>query len=109
MGEKELRQAFVAALPDRVVGLEMAYESWCVAPPQERGKALEELLRLSHNLAGACALYGFEQMSAPCRVLECYIRGVMRNGESHGDDCGTECLGHLVAAVRCVVRQVNNC
>ena len=107
MGEQALRQAFVAALPDRIVGLEMAYENWRLAQ-QDEPQVLEEFYRLSHNLAGAAALYGFEQVSAPCRVLECYLLEMMRSADDpHTDVCSSDCLGHLVAAIRCVARQLN--
>lgn len=104
MGEKELRQAFMAALPDRVVGLEMAYENWRLAQ-EDAEQALEQFYRLSHNLAGAAALYGFEQVSAPCRALECYLRSLMRSND--GEDLGDgDCVTHMLVTIRNITKLI---
>lgn len=108
MDEQALRQAFVAVLPDRIVGLEMAYEGWRLAQ-QDATQALEQFCRLSHNLAGMAALYGFEQISAPCRALECYLRVLMRDGGSVGAgmDAGEfESVARLLAEIRGCAKQV---
>lgn len=104
MGEQALRKSFMAALPERLVGLEMAYEQWRLSQ-QDAEQALEQFYRLSHNLAGAAALYGFEEVSAPCRALECYLLPMLRdNGDIHaGDDEG---ITRLLAAIRGVVKQL---
>lgn len=104
MTEEALQQAFIAALPERMVGLEMAYESWRLAQ-QDALQALEEFHRLSHNLAGAAALYGFEEVSAPSRVLECHLRALMRDADkdvvSKGDG-----VSPLLDAIKSGVRTV---
>lgn len=104
MGEQALRKAFMAALPDRLVGLEMAYEQWRLSQ-QDAEQALEQFYRLSHNLAGAAALYGFEQVSAPCRALECYLLPLLRDsGANHTG--GDEGITRLLGAIRGIVRQL---
>ena len=104
MTEEALRQAFIAALPERMVGLEMAYENWRLAQ-QDAPQALEEFYRLSHNLAGAAALYGFEEVSAPSRVLECSLRAMMRDADKGIVNKGDSVLP-LLAEVRDGVRAV---
>lgn len=94
----------MAALPERVLGLEMAYESWRLAQ-QDASQALEEFYRLSHNLAGAAALYGFEQVSAPSRALECQLRALMRNADN-GVASESDGIPQLLAAVRAGARAV---
>ena len=110
MTEDALRQAFIAALPERMVGLEMAYESWRLAQ-HDAAQALEEFYRLSHNLAGAAALYGFEEVSAPSRVLECHLRAVMRdadNGIVSKDDGVSPLLAAVRSGVRAVLREAES-
>lgn len=104
MGEKELRQKFMAALPDRLVGLEMAYEQLRLSN-QDADHALEQFYRLSHNMAGAAALYGFEQISAPCRELECRLRTMMRNSGGLDGANGQE-ITRLLEAIRGVIKSL---
>lgn len=104
MGERELRQSFLAALPDRIVGLEMACEQWRLAQ-HDSASEIERFCRLCHNLAGASALYGFEEVSAPARALECYLRALMRDVESVNAGDG-EVVSHLLGSIREAVRQL---
>lgn len=97
MDEQRLRKEFIRALPERLAGLEEAYDRH--NGDDLSGEQLALMHRLSHNLAGAGAIYGFMDVSDSARQLELALRTLMRkqNGVAAGD---VERLGALLEGVR---------
>ncbi|NOG54626.1 MAG: Hpt domain-containing protein [Planctomycetes bacterium] len=62
----ELVEMFVDELPQRVQSLQSSFES----------QMMDELLRLSHQLKGACGGYGFPSLSEAAAELE----GLLKSG-----------------------------
>lgn len=101
MSEQKLREDFIAALPNRLEGLEEAYAAWDgEGLPEE---SLELIHRLTHNLAGASAIYGFQPVSDAARSMEVLLREAIRDGVGVNTS-NYEQLGELLNGVREQIR-----
>lgn len=72
-----LATAFSEELPEKVSEIEVLWgtllNGWDV-------KALQELHRVVHNLAGAGKLFGFAELGAEARALDQVLKNLMQNG-----------------------------
>lgn len=97
MSEQKLKAAFLEALPERLKKLEQIYGKW-------RGEGmstdeLELLHRLSHNLSGACAIYGFSAVADASQKLEQVLRELKRGQKKAGADACDQ-VGRMLSVVR---------
>ena len=96
----QLRETYVAGLPEKVRRIEDAWHA--VREDGWTARALDNLHRLSHGLAGSGATFGFASISSAARALEHNVKQILDtgvNGDGTAEARRTEDLAALAGAL----------
>jgi diguanylate cyclase (GGDEF)-like protein len=80
---KDLRQAYMSGLPEKIVEIESAWQSARENWSKER---LRSLYRLLHSLSGSGATFGLPSVSIAARETELFLQGLLESNSEPSRD-----------------------